>query len=88
VAPLIASAVLLAGLGIAITYVWRFADIAYGAVIVWAYAGIAIKESPTPLVAVSAAVGAIVVLVLIATTVLGHRAPSRRQMLGVGPSAS
>ena len=43
-APVLASAVLLVGLAIAVTFVWRFADAAYGAVIVWAYVGIAVEE--------------------------------------------
>ena len=86
VAPVLASAVLLVGLAIAVTFVWRFADAAYGAVIVWAYVGIAVKESATPVVALTAAVGAVVVLILVATILLGRHAPSQRQMLGVGPS--
>ena len=88
VAPVIASVVLLVGLGIAATYVWRFADVAYGAVIVWAYVGIAFKEAPTPIVAATAAIGTLVVLALIIATIIGRRAPARGQMLGVGPSAT
>ena len=61
VAPVIAAAVLGLGLGIALTYVWRYRDVAYGAVIVWAYVGIAVKEQATPLVLLVAIGGAIVV---------------------------
>ncbi len=41
--PFVAAAVLTVGAAIAFTYVWQFADVAYGAVIVWAYIGIAVK---------------------------------------------
>ena len=85
-APFIASAVLIIGLAIAVTYVRRFADVAYGAVIVWAYLGIAIEEASTPVVAITAAGGAGVVAALLISTILGHRAPTARTMVGTGPS--
>jgi translocator protein len=51
--------VLLVGLGIATAFVVREKDAAYGLVIVWAYAGILVKESAVLPVAVVAGAGAI-----------------------------
>lgn len=82
----VASAVLLLGLAIALTFVWRFADVAYGAVIVWAYAGIAVKEAATPLVPWVAGLGAIAVAALVLFTVLRRRAPAAVSMVGVRPT--
>lgn len=62
----IASTVLFLGLAIALRFVWRFADVAYGLVIVWAFVGIAVKESGTELVPWVAAGGAIAVAILAA----------------------
>jgi benzodiazapine receptor len=84
----IASGVLLLGLAIALTFVWRFADIAYGAVIVWAYAGIAVKEAETVLVPWVAATGATAVALLVLVTLLRDRPPAARSMAGVGPSGA
>jgi benzodiazapine receptor len=84
--PVVASAVLLLGLAIAVTFVVRFADVAYGAVIVWAYAGIAVREQATPLVPWVAAGGALLVAGLIAVTLLGRRPPIARSMAGVPPT--
>ena len=51
--------------------------------IVWAYAGIAVKESATLLVPVIALVGAATMgVLLLATIVLGRR-PTRARMVGV-----
>lgn len=83
---LIASAVLLVGIAIAATFVWRFADVAYGLVIVWAYAGIAVKESQTTLVPLVAGAGAVLVGGLVLATILRDRPPSASSMIGVGPS--
>lgn len=85
---LVASGVLLVGLAIALTYVWRFADVAYGLVIVWAYAGIAVKEMATPLVPAVAILGAIVVGGLVAWTLIARRPPAAVAMLGLGPGAA
>ena len=74
---LIASAVLLVGLAIAATFVWRFHDVAYGLVIVWAYVGIAVKESASADVPVVAAAGAVVVAALVVLSLL-HRLPPAR----------
>lgn len=82
----VASGVLLLGLAIALTFVWRFADVAYGAVIVWAYAGIAVKEAATPLVPWIAGGGALAVAALVAVIVLRGRPPTAARMAGVRPS--
>ena len=71
---LIAAAVLLVGLAIAATFVWRFRDVAYGLVIVWAYAGVVVKESAVAPVALAAGLGAILVAVLVAVA-LARRDP-------------
>ena len=60
----VAAAVLVLGLAIAIRFVTRFGDIAYGLVIAWAYAGIVVKEIGTPAVAVTAGVGALAMALL------------------------
>jgi benzodiazapine receptor len=88
VAPVIAAAVLGVGLAIVVTFVWRFADIAYGAVAVWAYLGIAVKEADTPLVAAVAAGGALGVGALLVATILARRAPAADRMIGIGPSTA
>jgi hypothetical protein len=62
---LIAAAVLLLGLAIAVRFVTRFRDAAYGLVIVWAYAGIVVKESGNVPVVATAGLGAVVVAVLV-----------------------
>ena len=86
--PLVASAVLLLGAAIAMTFIARFADAAYGAVIVWAYAGIAVKEAATPLVPWVAAGGAVVVAALVLVTIAGPtRRRCARSMVGVAPTA-
>ena len=69
---LIASAVLALGLAIALTFVWRFRDAAYGLVIVWAYVGIVVKESATDLVPIVAGLGAAAVAVLVLLVLVGR----------------
>ena len=69
----IAAGVLLLGIAIAARFVGRFGDAAYGWVIVWAYAGVAVKESATPLVAVTALAGALLVAALVVAAILGRR---------------
>jgi hypothetical protein len=68
----IASGVLLLGLLIAVRFVTEFDDVAYGLVIVWAYAGVAVKEADTMVVAITAAAGALVVAVLALRSVIRH----------------
>lgn len=72
---LIASVVLLLGLAIALTFVWRFADWAYGLVIVWAYAGIVVKEADSALVPIVAGAGAVAVSALVLATIAGWVRP-------------
>jgi benzodiazapine receptor len=86
VAPIIAAAVLIVGVAIALAFVWRFADVAYGAVVVWAYVGVAVKEAGTPVVAGTALAGAILVAGLAIATIVGRRAPTASTMIGVEPS--
>ncbi|MCY7418991.1 MAG: tryptophan-rich sensory protein, partial [Chloroflexi bacterium] len=64
--------VLAVGLGIAATMVVRERDVAYGAVIVWACAGIAVKQSDVAVAAWMAAGCAVVVAVLIIGVVRGR----------------
>ena len=63
-------------------------DAAYGLVISWAYAGIAVKESATPLVPIVALAGAVVVLLLVGATVLARRRPAAHAMVGVAATAA
>jgi len=49
------------------------ADVAYALVIVWAFAGIAVRHAGMPLVAVTAALMAVVVLVAVAVVLLRRR---------------
>lgn len=68
----IAAAVLAVGLGIAVTVLLRTADLAYGAVIVWAYVGIVVKELETGAVVAVAGLSVLVVVGLMAAVVLGR----------------
>ncbi len=79
-APYIAALVLLTGIAIAARFVWEFGDAAYGWVIVWAYIGVAVKEAGTPVVAGTALVGALVVAVLVESSMLGRRTASRERV--------
>jgi hypothetical protein len=74
---LIAAGVLLIGLAIALTFVWRFHDAAYGLVIVWAYAGIVVKESGAAYVPVVAALGALAVGALVLLALADRLPPAR-----------
>ncbi len=73
---------LLAGLVLAALMAFRCRDLAYGLVVVWAFAGIAIKQSDTPLVAGAAwTLAGAVLVVLIVEFILARRprrlAPAR-----------
>ncbi len=87
IAPgLLATAVLAVGMAIAVTFVTRFRDVAYGLVIVWAYVGVAVKERATPVEPVAALVFAgIVLLAAGAAFARGRTAAARRR---VGASAA
>jgi len=72
--PLIAAVVLVVGFGVAAVAVARTADIAYALVIVWAYAGVVVKESAadTPYVPLVAGVAAAAIaLVAVAAVIRG-----------------
>ena len=73
----IAAIVLLAVFLIAVWFIWQFHDSAYGLVIVWAYAGIAIKEASTPLVPWIAGAGAIGIALLIVMRALAGTSARR-----------
>jgi benzodiazapine receptor len=81
VSPVIAAAVLLIGLAIAARFVYRFGDVAYGLVIVWAYVGILVKEQDTVIVALVAALGALVIAAIVVRAIArrddGTQAPAR-----------
>lgn len=74
---LIGAAVLVVGLVIASTFVIRYRDVAYGLVIVWAYAGVAVKEQDTMVVALAAALGALVVAALTVMAFTRNRVSGR-----------
>jgi len=84
---LLAAAVLLVGLAIAATFVTRFRDAAYGFVIVWAYAGIVVKESDTTLVAGAAGLGALVVLALVIVALARNRGLGDGRRVGASAAA-
>ena len=73
----LAALVLLTGVAIASRFVYRFGDAAYGWVIVWAYVGVAVKESATPLVAGTALAGAAIVAALVVRAIIGRRSTGR-----------
>jgi hypothetical protein len=82
----IATGVLLLGLAIAARFVWEFRDATYGLVIVWAYAGIAVKESATALVPWVAGLGALAIGLMVVGVITGTFGASggRRAWHGVG----
>ncbi len=61
----VAAAVLLLGLAIAARFVTEFGDVAYGLVIIWAYAGIVVKERDVAVVAIVAGLSAVIVAILV-----------------------
>ncbi len=65
-----AVAVLAVGVAIAAANALLRRDVAYGLVIVWAYAGIAVKQADAPIVALAAATGAVIVGTLAARSVI------------------
>ncbi len=65
-----AVAVLAVGVAIAAANALLRRDVAYGLVIVWAYAGIAVKQADAPIVALAAATGAVIVGALAARSVV------------------
>jgi hypothetical protein len=83
---IIAAVVLAVGIAIAATFVHRFRDAAYGLVIVWAYVGVAVKESDTLVVAAVAAAGAVIVAALVVAALVRGREP-RAGRMGVSAAA-
>jgi hypothetical protein len=75
---LVAAAVLAVGLLIAVWVMLRTADLTYGAVIIWAYVGILVKETATPWVPWVAGLAVAVMAVLMVAAVLRRR-PARMQ---------
>jgi hypothetical protein len=69
---------LLVGLAIATTVSFTRGDLAYSAVLVWAYIGIAVKQSATPAVVTGAWVMAVLIVVTAAFGTVVHR---RRQQV-------
>jgi hypothetical protein len=65
-----AVAILLVGAAVASTVILSRRDAAYAAVIVWAYAGIIVKQADTPVVAGVAAFGAAIVALALILTLL------------------
>ncbi len=75
---LVWTVVLLAvGVGIAAMFLRNKPDVAYVAVLIWAFAGIAVKQSDTPLVVI-AAVGATLVIAALLVITLLHGGPRGR----------
>lgn len=72
---LVAAVVLLVGLAIATLVMLRTADVAYGAVIVWAYVGILVKETATEWVPWVAGLTVAVMAALILGALTGRRSP-------------
>lgn len=83
---LLAAVVLLVGLGIAGTFVTRFRDVAYGLVIVWAYAGIVVKEQDTALVAATAGIAALAVAVLVILAIARRDGGSTAALRSASPA--
>jgi translocator protein len=75
---LVAAIVLAVGLAIAVTVLVRTADVAYGAVIIWAYVGIVVKEMNTDWVPLVAG-ASVVVVALLVVAALGGRLPLHRR---------
>ena len=84
---ILAAVVLLTGTAIAVTFVRRFRDVAYGLVIVWAYVGVAIKEQGTPAVVVAAGLGAVLVGILTVVAFAKGRAGGTGRRVGVSAAA-
>lgn len=88
--PLVAAAVLVVGFLIAAVATARTADIAYAAVIVWAYAGIVAKEAPanTPYVPLVAGAAAVAVVVVLVAAIVRAGTGGLRAVGGAGAGAS
>ncbi len=76
--PVWSALLLVIGTAIAVYVVRTRRDVAYGAVFVWAFIGIAVKYSATPLVATTAGVLAGLILLLVILTLLRSAPPASR----------
>jgi hypothetical protein len=74
-------AILLIGAAIASTLIFTRADFAYALVVVWAYAGIVVKQSTAPIVAATAALGALIVIAVLVAARLQRAQRSRSQLI-------
>jgi hypothetical protein len=77
-----AAIVLGIGILIAALFVVRERDTAYGLVITWAYAGIAVKEADVPLVVAAAVAGAVIAALLALANAIGRPLGPARDPLG------
>ena len=85
--PWIGAAVLLVGLGIAVAFVRRYRDAAYGLVIVWAYVGVVVKETDALVVALVAGGGALLMALLAVAAIAGGRGPGAGRSVRVPAAA-
>ena len=79
-----ATVMLLVATGIVLTIIVTRKDIAYTAVIVWAFAGITVKQTDTPLVALTAAVMALIVIATLLGSRLNGRSRPRQSIMAGG----
>ncbi len=77
---------LLAGVGLAFGMASSRGDVAYGLVIIWAYAGIAVKNSGTPLVATAAWIAVGLVMLALIIGLFLHRRPGQQSTAEPGPA--
>ena len=78
-------AILLIGAAIASALIFTRADLAYTLVVVWAYAGIVAKQSVVPIVAGTAALGALIVVAVLSAARLGRAQRGQRQSEAFSP---
>jgi benzodiazapine receptor len=83
----LAALVLTVGVAIAARFVTRFRDVAYGLVLVWAYIGVAVKESDTALVLGTAAASAALIGILTLAALARRRIGGSSRRAGVGAAA-
>ena len=72
-----ATIMLVVAAGLTAAVIVRGRDIAYTLVILWAFAGIAIKQADTPLVSISAIVLAVLLLIILAGALFADRRTAR-----------
>jgi len=79
---LVAAVVLAVGLVIAATVLLRTADVTYGAVIIWAYVGIVVKELATDWVPLVAGASVVIVALLVVAALSGRLPLARPRATG------